>query len=91
MLPRISPIQKCMNCGAYFFISDADKKRGTEYSFDLGLLSLEECKEAIEQLTAEGITKKKNLPYVGKPCFVLMIYITEVTTTASGILHVKRI
>ncbi len=59
MLPRISPIQKCMNCGAYFFISDADKKRGTEYSFDLGLLSLEECKEAIEQLTAEGITKKK--------------------------------
>ena len=65
MLPRVSPIQKCPNCGKYFEEYKNRCGEGDDYSFELGELTFPEWKEAYAQLQAEGVDDKthNNLRY----------------------------
>lgn len=63
MLPRLSPVQKCKGCGAYFLLSQAKEHRSTEdeYSSDTGRLTFGEMKEALCLLDDESLTKEDKL------------------------------
>lgn len=56
MLPEVSLVQKCPNCGKYYVISRQNVEYDTEndYSFETGYLSFPEMKEAFIQLSKEG-------------------------------------
>ena len=55
MLPEISYIQKCPNCGKYYITSRQEVRYAKEgFSSDKGLLSYPEMKEAFVQLSEEG-------------------------------------
>ena len=58
MLPEVSLVQKCPNCGMYYVISRQNEEYDTEndYSFKTGYLSFPEMKEAFIQLSKEGFT-----------------------------------
>jgi len=49
MLPYVSPVLKCPECGMYYFRSEASKRSSDNYSFDDGRMSYEEWKEAYAQ------------------------------------------
>lgn len=52
MLPRVSPVQKCPDCGKYYFNNRRNEIENTDpdsWSFERGLLSYEEAKEAYLQ------------------------------------------
>ena len=55
MLPQVSYIQRCPNCGKYFFYTQ-EVKSGTSdrYGFQTGDLPLEYLKEALTQLQPTG-------------------------------------
>lgn len=57
MLPKVSPVQKCPECGHYYLLSRIkDTEEGNEYSFETGWLSFDEAIEAnreIENLSFE--------------------------------------
>lgn len=61
MLPEISYVQKCPNCGKYYIMSRLKKTRYSEdrTSFEQGLLTFPEMKEAFVQLSKEGFINKK--------------------------------
>lgn len=53
MMPEISGVQKCYECGKYYFLFDAKEvssQDSVEYSLDTGTLNFVEAKEALEQL-----------------------------------------
>lgn len=48
MLPRVSYVQKCPHCGNYFLMSSqATRETGDDWSMDLGELTYDEMKEAL--------------------------------------------
>ena len=55
MLPRASFVQKCPHCGKYFILTRQERRFAKEgCSFEKGLLSYPEMKEAFAQLSQEG-------------------------------------
>ena len=60
MLPEISYVQKCPHCGKYYIIRRQIVKSAKEgYSFEQGLLTFPEMKEAFAQLAEEGFINEK--------------------------------
>lgn len=55
MWPKISPVQKCLECGEYFLEYKQEGMRGEKNSFETGKLSYWEWKEAYGQLCSEGV------------------------------------
>ena len=63
MLPEISYVQKCPNCGKYYIIERQEVKYAREgHSFERGLLTYPEMKEAFAQLSEEGFLYEKEEP-----------------------------
>ena len=59
MLPEISYIQKCPNCGKYYITSRQEVRYAKEgFSSDQGLLSYPEMKEAFVQLSEDGFVRE---------------------------------
>ena len=55
MLPEISYVQKCPHCGKYYITGRQEVKYAKDgYSFEKGLLTYPEMKEAFTQLSEEG-------------------------------------
>ena len=55
MLPEISLIQKCPNCGKYYNRTKQEERYSdSSTTFECGTLSFPEMKEAFNQLSAEG-------------------------------------
>lgn len=53
MMPRISPVQKCLECGRYYLwsrLSNEDVHVGDDYSFETGWLSFEQAMEASQDI-----------------------------------------
>lgn len=65
MLPEISYVQKCPNCGKYYIKDRQEEKyaKGTP-SFNKGLLTYPEMKEAFAQLSEEGFADKDEEAHV---------------------------
>lgn len=60
MLPEISYVQKCPHCGKYYITGrQAVKYAKDGYSFEKGLLTYPEMKEAFTQLSEEGFLNEK--------------------------------
>lgn len=60
MLPEISYVQKCPHCGKYYITGRQKVKYAKDgYSFDQGLLTFPEMKEAFVQLSEEGFVNEK--------------------------------
>lgn len=56
MLPEVSVVQKCPHCGYYYFANKQPYKTSDkEYSFELGILSFDDCKEALTQFLHESL------------------------------------
>lgn len=57
MLPEVSVVQKCPHCGYYYFANKQSYKtfNKEEYSFELGTLSFDDCKEALAQFLNESL------------------------------------
>lgn len=49
LLPQVSPVQKCPDCGKYYMLHKQKAERGNAPSFETGNLSYEEWKEAYAQ------------------------------------------
>jgi len=60
MLPDISYIQKCPHCGKYFNRTKQEKyeEANDKSCFDLGTLSFDEMKEALQQFSEGGFADK---------------------------------
>jgi hypothetical protein len=50
MMPPVSFIQKCPECGKYFLMSRQEEEYGENFSSELGNLSYDEMKEALQEL-----------------------------------------
>lgn len=62
MLPEISYVQKCPDCGKYYIKARQEVKFAKEgYSFEKGTLSFHEMKEAYSQLMNEGLSEKEEI------------------------------
>ncbi|MDE7414489.1 MAG: hypothetical protein K2N05_11990 [Muribaculaceae bacterium] len=65
MLPQLSPVQKCYECGSYFFISQAksqyDNEKGISDTSDTGRLSFPEMKEALCLLEKDSLSKEDEM------------------------------
>ena len=55
MLPMVSPVQKCPNCGKYYEEYKNWCGEGDSYSSAFGELTFPEWKEAYVQIQAEGV------------------------------------
>lgn len=60
MLPKISPVQKCPECGHYYLLSRIkDTEEGNDSSFEMGWLTFDEALEAnkeIENLSVDELS-----------------------------------
>ena len=60
MLPEISYVQKCPHCGKYYSTGRQEVKYAKDgYSFEKGLLTYPEMKEAFAQISEEGFLNEK--------------------------------
>lgn len=60
MLPEISYVQKCPHCGKYYITGRQEVKYAKDgYSFEKGLLTYPEMKEAFAQISEEGFLNEK--------------------------------
>ena len=60
MLPEISYVQKCPHCGKYYITGRQEVKYAKDgYSFEKGLLTYPEMKEAFTQSSEEGFLNEK--------------------------------
>lgn len=60
MLPEISYVQKCPHCGKYYITGRQEVKYAEDgFSFEKGLLTYPEMKEAFTQLSEEGFLNEK--------------------------------
>ena len=57
MLPNISPVQRCLDCGKYYLLYQQEFELGTGHSFETGDLEYHEWKEAFAQFSEEGLKK----------------------------------
>lgn len=57
MLPQVSPVQKCLDCGKYYLLYQQKSEFGEGYSSERGELDYFEWKEAYSQLSKEETTK----------------------------------
>lgn len=53
MLPEVSPVQKCPNCGKYYLEHKQPFENGDDYSFAKGEMTYQEWKEAYNQFLEE--------------------------------------
>lgn len=60
MLPIVSPVQKCPNCGRYYLKHKQEKEEGKNFSFYKGELSYPEWKEAFSQFAKQYVQKDTN-------------------------------
>ena len=61
MLPEISYVQKCPHCGKYYITGRQEVKYAKDgYSFEKGLLTYPEMKEAFAQISEEGFLNEKD-------------------------------
>lgn len=59
MLPGVSVVQKCPHCGYYYFTNKQPYKTSDKgYSFELGTLSFDDCKEALAQCLNESLSSE---------------------------------
>ena len=59
MLPQVSPIQRCPDCGKYYFLDQCESKYDEDinsWSMELGKLNYGDLKLAYEQLSKENLT-----------------------------------
>ena len=56
MLPQLSPIQKCEECGHFYFLRDVEMKNENGYGGETGKLSYEDAKQAFLVLEHERIS-----------------------------------
>lgn len=64
MLPRLSPVQKCPECGYYFMLSEDALHHANgegEHCSDTGRLSYAEMKEALLQMEKDSLSKDDEL------------------------------
>ena len=64
MMPRISPIQKCVECGDYYFFYTAHKDYSDnpeKISTETGLLSYPEAKDAFIKLLGKDLSKEDEI------------------------------
>ena len=66
MLPRLSPVQKCLHCNSYFMMPDEkprykEDESGFNHSFDTGRLKFSEIKEALFLLEEQGLNRQKEI------------------------------
>ena len=65
MLPQLSPVQKCPECGYYFMLSEDALHRATGeeevYCSDTGRLSYAEMKEALLHLEKDSLAREDEL------------------------------
>ena len=63
MLPQPSPIQKCPHCGAYIWAPSQEVKTAKDghESFELGILSYDETKDAVKKLLKTHTDTKDEL------------------------------
>lgn len=66
MLPRLSSVQKCNECGNYYLLSKAKRRyaeedEDVEYSGHTGRLTYNEMKEALILLNDDSLTKDEEL------------------------------
>lgn len=59
MLPRVSPVQKCAQCGKYYLEYKQESESGQLESDETGQLSYKEWKEAYQQFSADISDEKK--------------------------------
>lgn len=65
MLPEISYIQKCPHCGKYYIKSRQEVRYAKDgWSFDQGLLSFAELKDAFHQIIDEGFVDRQEESHV---------------------------
>lgn len=55
MLPRVSPVQKCPECGRYYLEYKLPESCGEDCSFELGNMNYDEWKEAYMQFLNEDV------------------------------------
>jgi predicted RNA-binding Zn-ribbon protein involved in translation (DUF1610 family) len=62
MLPEISYVQKCPDCGKYYIKARQEVRFAKEgHSFEQGILSFLEMKEAYSQLMGDGLSEKEEI------------------------------
>lgn len=59
MLPCVSGIQKCPSCGTFYFIDRQELVYSDSYSFELGILSFDDCVNAVIQFEHTEITDRE--------------------------------
>ena len=65
MFPEISFVQKCPHCGKYYITERQEAKFSTDsYTFEKGILTYPEMKEAFVQLSEEGFANDKEETHV---------------------------
>ena len=64
MLPRVSPVQKCPQCGKYYLEYKQRYKEGDDWSSERGELSYQQWKEAYEQLKADKSIKRDDMQVI---------------------------
>lgn len=50
MMPEVSPIQKCPECGHFYFTFDVNKEEGDDYTMECGWLNFEDAIKAKDEL-----------------------------------------
>lgn len=63
-MPKVSPVQKCLECGKYYLESNQPFSWGKKFSFEQGELTYMEWKEAYNQFANDGSISKKDLTSV---------------------------
>ena len=81
-LPEISPVQRCPHCGKYYFADKVDSKEGEEESDELGNLSYEQIKEAINQYDQVVLTQDDEIALR-----LLFVNIYNDTFQREGVVH----
>ena len=61
MLPEASPVQKCPECGKFYFLNEVEIEEGTDYSFEEGWLGFDDAVKAYKELNDGAQSKKKDL------------------------------
>lgn len=67
MLPRVSPVQKCPECGHYYLmsrLSESDQSVGDSYSFETGWLSFDEAIEANKNIESPSTDELSTLAII---------------------------
>lgn len=67
MLPRVSPVQKCPECGHYYLmsrLSKCDQTIGDSYSFETGWLSFDEAMEANKNIDSPSSDELSTLAII---------------------------